>query len=342
MNNPDLLELYSGSRRLSRTMEKAGYSTFSIDNNFSLEADLCTDILYIDPSKLPSPNIAMWASPPCQAHSQASRPHYWIKEGGDSKPRRSSTFIGIAHLYKTLEIIKELNPPYWFIENPRGKMRILFEDAAKAAGIGNYCRVELTFCQYEKTRDGKKPPQKPTDIFTNHPTWKPRPVCSPGAPCHDPTNGDINGGVQAMKNDYERGKLPLELCTEILELCTNGEPAPRSPLEPAPCIQPDSNPRSRKATVAAMICLDLALKGGMSQYSLKQSGINALAVELGINIDISRTTIFRIIKELEDHKLIQKNSNSNQGDTKTYVRGKALCRILERYRDRHGLSVTSL
>lgn len=55
-----------------------------------------------------------------------------------------------------IELIKELNPKYYFIENPRGAFR-------KMDFIQGIPRYTVTYCQYGEKR------QKPTDIFTNHP-----------------------------------------------------------------------------------------------------------------------------------------------------------------------------
>lgn len=55
-----------------------------------------------------------------------------------------------------LEMIKELQPKYWFIENPRGGLR-------KMRFMQGLPRYTVTYCQYGDTR------MKPTDIFTNHP-----------------------------------------------------------------------------------------------------------------------------------------------------------------------------
>ena len=55
-----------------------------------------------------------------------------------------------------LKLIRELNPQYWFIENPRGGLR-------KMRFMKDLPRYTLTYCQYGDTR------MKPTDIFTNHP-----------------------------------------------------------------------------------------------------------------------------------------------------------------------------
>ncbi len=55
-----------------------------------------------------------------------------------------------------LELIEQLQPKYYFIENPRGGMR-------KMEWMKNLPRYTVTYCQYGDNR------MKPTDIWTNHP-----------------------------------------------------------------------------------------------------------------------------------------------------------------------------
>ena len=71
---------------------------------------------------------------------------------------------------------------------------------------------------------------KPTDIFTNHLAglfnvsgWKPKPMCWNGnKKCHhEAAPRGSKTGTQGLKNDYERSKIPVELCKEILNSCLN-------------------------------------------------------------------------------------------------------------------------
>ena len=61
-------------------------------------------------------------------------------------------------------LIKELDPTYYFIENPRGKMR-------KMDCLQEFPRYTVTYCQYGDIR------MKPTDLWTNHPNPKFKPSC---------------------------------------------------------------------------------------------------------------------------------------------------------------------
>jgi hypothetical protein len=81
-----------------------------------------------------------------------------------------------------LALINELNPRYWFIENPRGGMR-------KMNFMQELPRYTITYCQYGDKR------MKPTDIWTNHPAPGFKPPCKNGAPCHEPAPRGSKSGT---------------------------------------------------------------------------------------------------------------------------------------------------
>jgi len=76
-------------------------------------------------------------------------------------------------------------------------------------------RHTVTYCQYGDTR------MKPTDIWTNHPTWVPKPMCKNGAPCHIAAPRGSKTGTQGLKNAKYRSIVPEELIEEIIDMCVN-------------------------------------------------------------------------------------------------------------------------
>ena len=111
----------------------------------------------------------------------------------------------------TLDIIEYFKPKYFFIENPRGKLR-------KLDVIKGYDRSTVTYCQYGDKR------MKPTDIWTNNlmdcfneKGWNPKPMCKNGMPCHESAPRGSQTGTQGLKGNYERSIVPYELCKEILK-----------------------------------------------------------------------------------------------------------------------------
>lgn len=114
-----VLELFSGTESFSKIARERGHKTFTIDNDKSFNPNLCIDILDFNINMLPEefkhPDI-IWASPPCVA----SISKHW---GIGNIPKSKEALIGLKILEKTLDIIKELKPKYYVIENPRGMMR---------------------------------------------------------------------------------------------------------------------------------------------------------------------------------------------------------------------------
>lgn len=106
----------------------------------------------------------------------------------------------------TLELIKELKPKYWFIENPRGGMR-------KMDFMQGLPRYTVTYCQYGDTR------MKPTDIWTNHPNPQFKPMCHNGDPCHEKAPRGSKTGTQGLKGAVQRSVIPEELCLHIADIC---------------------------------------------------------------------------------------------------------------------------
>jgi len=198
-----VLELFAGSRSFSKVAEELGHETFSVDIKEFDKIDYVTDILDFDTDKVPFKPDIIWASPPCTYFSVASIGHHWNK---DHTPKTFEAVVGMQIVIKTLKIIDHFQPEYFFIENPRGKLR-------KLDFMKKLPRTTVTYCQYGDER------MKPTDIWTNDWCWIPRKECKNGNPfCdHQAAPRGSKTGTQGMKNAYEKSKVPYKLCKEILE-----------------------------------------------------------------------------------------------------------------------------
>ena len=197
-----VLELFAGSRSFSKVAEEMGMETFCVDINSFDNIDYVTDILDFDVSKVPFKPDIIWASPPCTTFSIASCSTHWTK---DRQPKTDKCLKGIEIVKKTLAIIEHFKPLYFYIENPRGLLRK--QDFMQDIAIRN----TITYCQYGENR------MKPTDIWTNDNNWKPRKMCKNGMPCHEAAPRGSKTGTQGLKGNYERSKVPYELCKEILK-----------------------------------------------------------------------------------------------------------------------------
>ena len=151
----------------------------------------------------------IWASPDCSSYSLAAISHHRRKEpDGNLTPLTEyAKFCDEVNTH-VIELIKELNPTYYFIENPRGglcNMRFM-------QGIPKYL---VTYCQYGDTR------MKPTHIFTNYPNPQFK-HCKNGDPCHDAAPRGSRTGTQGINGAKDRSRIPDKLCDYIVELCEDG------------------------------------------------------------------------------------------------------------------------
>ncbi len=210
-----ILELFAGTKSFSKIAAARGHEVFTIDNDDYHDVDLVKDILDVTVKDIPFRPDIIWASPPCTTFSVMSNFNYW----DFPYPKNSKACINLAFVLKTLELIKELKPKFWFIENPRGLLR-------KFKFMEKLNRNTVTYCQYGTEY------MKPTDIWTNCRSWIPRPRCKNGMPCHTEARrgsrtgiqGEQKGGLRATsgwkKSDrVARSIIPKELCKEVIEVC---------------------------------------------------------------------------------------------------------------------------
>ena len=137
-----VLELFAGSRSFSKVAEGMGIETFTTDIKPFDKIDLVIDILDLDNDLLMEKlfekgidNVdIIWASPPCTYFSVASIGHHWNK---NHTPKTEQAKLGVQIVQKTLDIIDFLKPRYFFIENPRGKLRKL--DVVKGIPRASVC-----------------------------------------------------------------------------------------------------------------------------------------------------------------------------------------------------------
>lgn len=220
---PVLLELFAGTRSMSRAFERQGWTTYSVewDKKF-------TDIsLYADISTLTADQIielcgaaptVIWASPDCATYSILGLCHHRKMVLGKITPISDYARFCDKTNKHLLDLIAELKPRYFFIENPRGALRKMdFIRERERAGFMK--RYTVTYCQYGDTR------QKPTDIWTNHPAPEFKKPCKQGDSCHEhKPRGNQKTGTLKYDNSMDRARLPAELCDHIAEICT-AEPA---------------------------------------------------------------------------------------------------------------------
>lgn len=205
------LDLFCGTHSVGREFENFGFEVVSLDYDEQFEATITADILTLPDDHFNGQGFnAFWASFPCNAFSVAVIGRNW---NHDHTPKTPAARLGLAILEKTNAILRSLlaeNPDLLFwMENPRGKAR-------RMPALAEYTRHTVTYCQYEKHKPADERRMKPTDIWTNT-DWRPRPVCSPGADCHEKAPRGSRTGTQGIKGARDRSVIPSELCLEIAE-----------------------------------------------------------------------------------------------------------------------------
>ena len=216
-----VLELFAGTRSIGKAFEKKGHEVFSVDWNKNFDnIDLYKDINTLTAEeilmKFGRPDI-IWASPDCTSYSVAGISHHRKKnkETGELEPISDFAKQCDEVNIHVLELIKELKPKYFFIENPRAGMR-------KMKFMKGIPRYTITYCQYELSKPPSERRMKPTDIWTNYPNPNFRPPCKRGAPCHARAPRGSQAGTQGIKGAILRAIIPKDFCDYIVELCERG------------------------------------------------------------------------------------------------------------------------
>lgn len=207
-----VLELFAGTRSIGKVFEKRGHEVFSVE----WSRDFDNIDMYIDIKELSAETIlekfgrpdVIWASPDCTTFSIAAISKHRRKnpETGNLDPVSDYAKFCDEVDQHVLELIRELKPRFYFIENPRGGMR-------KMTWMQGLPRYTVTYCKYGDKR------MKPTDIWTNHPNPKFIPPCKNGDPCHERAPRGSKTGTQGLKGARERSIIPEKLCEHICDIC---------------------------------------------------------------------------------------------------------------------------
>ena len=211
-----IVELFAGSRSIGKEAESQGMTVFSVDWTQYENIDLVIDIGKLKKEDVPFIPDAVFSSPDCTTYSIAAcSTHRTNTKEPKSEYAKECDTVNMHWI----GLIKEwllINPDLvYFIENPRGMLRHMpFMKAFR--------RHTVWYCQYGDDR------AKPTDIWTNSKTWKPRPMCKNykydkagniiDRHCHhESARRGAKTGTQGKKGSYNRSLIPQELCEEILK-----------------------------------------------------------------------------------------------------------------------------
>ena len=144
--NSKALDLFCGTKSVTRTLEGLGYEVVTLDIRRECQADFVVDIRKWPYWKFYDPGYfdIIWASIPCTEFSQALTTRERNLRMADSIARR------------TLNIIRWLSPKKFFIENPAG--HALLQNRPYMRGVP---KIAVDYCQFQPLWGYKKP----THIF---------------------------------------------------------------------------------------------------------------------------------------------------------------------------------
>jgi len=194
------VDLFAGTGGFSSAFADSDeWDVTTVEINDEQKPDMVADVWELQPSDLPSADVVL-ASPPCTYFSLAGNHDAW--DGKNPVTTDSRNAVGLV--YHTLGLIHGMNPEYWFLENPRGRMRYVL---GEPAGTVHYC-------QYGKDY------KKPTDLFGKHPLTLEYRTCNTGAGggCHvrNAANDGTATTASMPRDPAKRSAVPYELSEAIL------------------------------------------------------------------------------------------------------------------------------
>lgn len=213
-----VLELFAGTRSIGKAFEAKGHNVYSIEWNKDFEnIDWYADIGNISAQdildRFGKPDV-IWASPDCTSYSVAAISKHRCKNPitGNLDPVSDYAKFCDAVNEHVIELIHDLNPKFYFIENPRGGMR-------KMSFMQDLPRYTVTYCKYLTDKPLEERRMKPTDIWTNHPNPGFIPPCKNGDKCHVSAPRGSKTGTQGISGARDRSIIPKLLCDHIVDIC---------------------------------------------------------------------------------------------------------------------------
>jgi site-specific DNA-cytosine methylase len=212
-----LLELFSGQGSISQTFRDRGHEAYRVDWSDKVEAELYADVGNLSVADVVElcngvPDV-IWASPQCTTYSIATHRHRTLEDGLHPKTDTAAQDDAInVNLWRLIDELIEAGAKYYFVENPRGRMRHMPFVQGRMRHTVSYCSYgrKGNAVGYEHTYQNK-----PTDIWTNHDWPGFNPVCNYSRPGHE--HGDWQ---YSAKRDYlNRGEIPKDLRDYIVTIC---------------------------------------------------------------------------------------------------------------------------
>ena len=199
-----VLECMSGTGSIGVAFRELGAEVTSLDCDPKAEADICCDIMEWRPDKPPGYWDVIWFSPPCTEFSRALT------------TRQREVEPALAIVGRCLELIEELKPRFWFMENPATGLLPKLEPVRELPHrVVSYCNWGLSHTY-----------RKNTWIATNCEAWQPKAPCSHKNPCEHLQGGrhptTAQRGPTKCKEGHRGGRNTLKQLYSMPQgLCQN-------------------------------------------------------------------------------------------------------------------------
>lgn len=212
-----VLDLFSGLKGWSEAFEDRGHKVTTVDIEPRFKPTILNDIMNLTPKdfeKYGQFDIIL-ASPPCNCFSVMSISRHWNKD----KTPKEDTKKAIQMIGHTIELILNLHPRWWILENPRGMMRRVLGKPSVETTFAAW--LTLKDIEFMSSKSGKEHfnknyfVKKPTDLWGVIPKrvkWK-----EPKKWEYAPRGS--RKGIQGIKRADLRAKIPYGLSLAICLAC---------------------------------------------------------------------------------------------------------------------------
>lgn len=221
-----VLDLFCGMKGWSDPAAERGHEVVTLDFEERFEPTICADILEVTAADIVvdgggHPDIIL-ASPPCESFSVGSIGKHWTSPP-ENAPKTDEARHGLRILEATIDLIQSLDPAFWVLENPDGKMK-------RMEVLYPFEMIVVDYCQYGDIA------QKRTCLWGGFPpSFVPRRRCRATGgpivehlgkayrmdrvtrePCHEKAARGDKTGTQGKGDAAERAVIPPALALDVI------------------------------------------------------------------------------------------------------------------------------